>query len=1126
MPNWFNDYRHYSLTGTLNGRTGMTEIPLISPTDNNVQLINLPFTVDPLRNRVINQVGIYPISALYLDFFNSDSFLDSYYEHLWETTPGSYDFRDTSTNWVGTRTQGTAPNRTFILRLEYDTTTVPVVGKIIEYKFYEALPTRIDIITQSSTAENIRINLWARNNSTIDGAFTPDDDFPSWTIYYTLDTTDDTDITLSLRDSWNTAVLPPDPNDPSSTPSPPPPPPSPPPPPVGPPPPPAAVYTGNRILYYDQVWKGNANLALALTKADVGKHNTSSNTLTIINIQNASNTQLDFNPFEINETVYTSDSGFTFKFTNESFIIYLDTNLAGNGYGFIPGSIVSQYCPRVTRDIVLTEDEYLSICGCSSCGCVKNECGCVDGPSTAQDRTVTIVLSEARNVSATIDYESIDPPFIAVSNANGKFCFTNITSGGITANVVGSLTPPLERDPFLGNYIIQRPGVYGFYSLDDCCNATMGDNLGQFLGAHIGIDRHFTARRSQDYNDDNIIVSNWDITGRNVPIGAVKDYWNDASYTYNAIGMSVNANSYSSSSKLLRLTSNNKNNAEITIQHTGGLFVNTDITDTFFKIDNRCDDILTVANNITVNTTMYTRGYAEKHSAPSGTTLDLDVSKAVDFTVPSSTTVVSVNFQKPTATANAVYVCNLIVPSSATIQQSAWNNVLWPEGVIPAASDANPRVLSFMNVHDTSNVTQQSIWYGFGNIIEEGGGGGGDFSFPWYKPTRSHNITILYQWTPTQGVDLDTRTWLTVPAVDLSWENDIVGWNYASQVYIGDAPNSNSDQVMSFSGDDTTANGTEIIVIPVDTIAYSYPSLDDTVAGIVGYANTYIPNYTLEIIPNELSGRAGMNVIYDRVNADVGDVLRVISTPFTLTFAGEFPYSRSNTIVFDARSLNGGGYMVFDEYTANIYWDFIETNQFTSEKFVWIGEKVDGTAPDRVYTIRMECANTYAVWPAVAYQFNMSNTVQYTTEVKFYENVARVYDIHYGEMAPDPTGSDWQLRLYDNAFDSYPLNASPELQLTSNVYSYSSFRANLSTTTVVNPIMGYIYDKYFDIHCGAFWYATRGTGDFSFTLINDVTDSRITLTPSALHRDVVGTGPNEFATFRVFLKYLNIIQIA
>ena len=774
------------------------------------------------------------------------------------------------------------------------------------------------------------------------------------------------------------------------------------------------MSSNTRILYYDQVWKGNANVALALTTADVGKHNTSSNTLTIINIQNTSNNTLDFNPFQIGETVYAGDTDVTFEFLNREFIIYLDTAPGGNGYGFIPGSTVTQYCPRVTKDITLTVDEYLSICGCSSCGCKKDECGCVEGPSTAQDRTITVIMSEAKTVNAIVDYESTNPPYVAVYNADGILCDQNITSGGITANIVGALTPPLERDPFLGNYIIQRPGVYSEYTLDDCGNFVSIDDLSQYLGPHIGIDRHFTGRRSQDYNNDNIIVSNWDITGQNIPIGKVKDYWNNADHSYVSIGMSVNANSYSTSSKLFKLSSKTKGDVKAEIDAKGALFLRANSVDSTFEINNKCNDILTVANNVSVNTTMYTRSYAENHKTLSSATLTLNVAQSSIFTVPSSTTITSINFVKPITKGDAAYSCSIVVPSSSTISAEAWNNVLWPYGQAPIGQATDDRVLSFLNIHESSNIARQQVWYGFGNI-STGAGGGGPGPFLWYKPTRAHDLKLIWSWDVPDPYYLwnpEIRVWFESPETRLwTGEDRSIGWANNGilidrlTVAFGGTSNPYSNGIFSlysiysqppYQLPWASETGREWLEIPIDIMAEAggdNPYYNDNGPQVItvvpasnvflGYSNTsYSAGNTYSgsatTISNSILGTSGLT--YDSSWVSIDDSSKAYSLPFPIMFRGithNFIFVGSNGFLTFGQGFDG---------TNPVNIDVIRLIP-GDRRIIGVYYGTSGVAPNRTFRMRLEYAASYT-----------QTTTNSVIEVTFYENTSgneMLFDVQY-----------------------------------------------------------------------------------------------------------------------------------
>lgn len=774
MSNWFNNYRHYNISTVLNGRTGMTEYPITYPSStNDLNAVLLPFTVDFFRNRISNRIDFYTNYAHYIDFNDNttNTFLFYYIETAWESasTPGTYDvYRwPTITNWAGTLIEGTAPNRTFTFRIEFDTydNSAILTSKVREYKFYEAYPNRLDIAASSSVEENIKIELWKRDDSVSDGIYIPDDEISGWQVYYSITTTDNSSHTLSLRDNWASAVDPiePDPNNPGSPPPgppPPPPPPGPPPPPVPPPPDDAVITANGQLLFYDQVWKGNSDLANAITYATIGNtrfSNTSPSNLHInlINIRNKQNTNNDFVQFEVGDTIYYNGGANTFTFTNRDLVVYLDTATGNNGYGFNPGDIIYQYCPEVSTSVTLTEDDYIAILGCCACGCAGSDCGCDDGPVPAAQRTFKVVLAEEKYLSAEVVTENIYPPFIIIKKADGIFCSEVITTSyGLTANVVGVLSPMLLHDPFYGNYIIERPALYSpadFF--DDICNNYPGEtNLGLYLGPHIGIDKHFTGFINQDYLNTNIIVSNWDITGRNVPIGRVLDLYTNTSVSYNSIAMNATANGHNNLNKLLRLESQRNSNAKFTVHANASTTISANSTNVVFKIENQCDDgIIQISRNrsyvdvtLEANRFLASKSYSEPYYLDSvNGTVNVDLNQGSFFYVNcGNNPVTAINITKPTypvsnSNESIAHSCTLCLLNVPEIAKSVWDNanVSWPYGGNAPKSNGNIAIFTLMNYDDKRNAQfntgpVRDAWFGFeplgantAGVIEVGGGG-------------------------------------------------------------------------------------------------------------------------------------------------------------------------------------------------------------------------------------------------------------------------------------------------------------------------------------------------------------------------------------------------------------------
>lgn len=280
------------------------------------------------------------------------------------------------------------------------------------------------------------------------------------------------------------------------------------------------------FVLYDRVWKGNANLEIAITQGRIGdiNANTGNARIYVLNIQDIANNENDFERFDLNETVYTRDSGIydgqsnlTFEFVNQENIIYLGNPLQVTEptlHGFANGEIVWQDKPAQYVSVVLPEEVYRRTYSCTACGCLGDDCSCGEKVElSAEERTVTVLVKEPQRVQAVVTHESAAPPYITVeqvTGGDGEFLVgLPVTNGQISARVVGSFAPILIKDPYLGNYIVEQPAIYvGDNCFDRCViEEESCENIGLTDGPHIGIDEHFTGRDTQDWNDRNIIIS-------------------------------------------------------------------------------------------------------------------------------------------------------------------------------------------------------------------------------------------------------------------------------------------------------------------------------------------------------------------------------------------------------------------------------------------------------------------------------------------------------------------------------------------------------------------------------------------------------------------------------------------
>lgn len=510
--------------------------------------------------------------------------------------------------------------------------------------------------------------------------------------------------------------------------------------------------SNNQIVIFDKVWNVNANLALAITMADVGSHspNTRNGYITLLNVQNKSNTELNFIPFEVGERIYANDSNLVFTFTALDQVIYLDAPQLANGrynnsgYGFQTGDQISQFCPQESVDVVLTEEEFLSLCGCSSCGCSSSDCACEGGP-TVTNRTVTVVTSEARTITATVMYENNDPPYLVVKDATERFCRYPITNGTITANVVGALSPLAKGNAYYGNYIIERPALYE-NPQNYPEHVVYDPNIGLYLGPHIGIDKHFNSKRSQDYNNDYIIISNWDITGNNVPIGRVLDLYSNPNITYNSIGMSVNVSAYNVRNRLFGLKSTGNSNSQFSVYANGSVVLNAYTSNAVLRIKNSYanGNIVMIATNnyinieppIQGNKFLTTNSYSEPYfsGVPNGT-LTFDLNKGSFFYYDcGNIPVTSINFIKPThyvaqSDISLCHSCTVMLLNLPRIDDNVWENanVLWPAGGLKPNANGSVVVFSFMNYDDRYNTTVtddnlslKDVWFGFEPLLKFG----------------------------------------------------------------------------------------------------------------------------------------------------------------------------------------------------------------------------------------------------------------------------------------------------------------------------------------------------------------------------------------------------------------------
>ena len=311
------------------------------------------------------------------------------------------------------------------------------------------------------------------------------------------------------------------------------------------------VGPNTEIFIFDQVWNDNVNNAYATTIGTVQYYDAANGILDINNLANTSNYELDFGNFEVDENLYLLDSNTTVTYSTLTNILYLarppepeyippeiveeiincaccDSSSSANGannmpeytgcWGFQPGDCVEQRLPDRYVITELTEDEIQEIC--NSCGCGTG-CSCTE-EEIESIRYVPVLVRGAELVRATVVREDCANNALYVKDVTGEFVknYPICKCGGLSdteiqtlcescgcgggcdctdiealqfvqpcAEVVGVFADPQPRFVIDGNYLVERK---------------QWDPLGPF----IGIDKHFTGKRTQDYSDKYLVLSN------------------------------------------------------------------------------------------------------------------------------------------------------------------------------------------------------------------------------------------------------------------------------------------------------------------------------------------------------------------------------------------------------------------------------------------------------------------------------------------------------------------------------------------------------------------------------------------------------------------------------------------
>lgn len=806
MSAWVYNYSTSSIDNTMRGRTGMTKVfdRDIDIYDDYIYYLTLPFEIEPFKSRKANEIWVYTHPPTYIKFGILDGY-DKYIDtnlYLWwkypEDLPAPNDYGDTrngQTNWLGYSVDGDAPNRVFTCRAEfqtYDSITniLSANTKIYEYVFNENAPDKIDIRTSSPDSEPIEIQLYGYNNITLDAPYINEDSLAEPDKDYKVFGNEGSGIRLNLSDTWDTSVPEGGGASGGSGGSP-------------------TNGTGE-AFNYQRVWNSAGLANTASTTGLVAIYEPSNGHIVITNIQNVANTRLVAQKFKVGEQLY-SNTGPAYNVQNMDQIIYLDTAKGGNGYGFTANQTIRQTLP---------------------------------------DGTI---------VSGKVVQENVVPPLIYVTESNAKFRKYPITNGVVTANVVGALSPPLKGEVvfFMPYYVINRNGKYDYINRDEYDNFTFSAANNSVLG-DILVIRPASYPYPITNTDSNYIVANYNDTQSLIPRGNMKDRWTDANTTYTAIKLTANNENMN---MLFDVYSENANNqydyGQFYVYPDGFTYMDNE-TFTGDRYIHGSNKALMIHGNGNSNiwqlgantSSIYNTVFLPQGGGPASDDSSSNIARVWiewnSILTLLGSNVDTIHFQKaddpplylyspyigwywsqaegqqdPYKT--AVHNATLIVKSGTRIKREAWrkyHTFLWPNGIPPKEMDVNyDRIFHFMNIHDPINTANNNVWYCFN--------ASGEVLFPWFKDNRPHTYTLTYSWTSAGGTDLDTRTWITVPSGLYDGQNNIVGWNYNSEVRMGAKLCSNGTNMLTFSGDDTSSGGYETIQVPIDAIAFNpnYPEL-------------------------------------------------------------------------------------------------------------------------------------------------------------------------------------------------------------------------------------------------------------------------------------------------------------
>lgn len=851
------------------------------------------------------------------------------------------------------------------------------------------------------------------------------------------------------------------------------------------------------------VYNKSSNIAQSNTIGVVMYYDQPNTYMDVYNLVNTSNNELPMTKFDVGERIWVANTNTSFYYKDYTEILYLyppatftidGTSNTGNN---INDSIENYCCESTSNNLI--KDSFGNWFPPET---IDTRChGFAANDIIWQDRT------DGKRVLALVAKEDCANGALFIDKATGLFQKDRMIykdNGSIAANVWSVFANTTGKITLPRQYIVSMPD-YG-----------PGPNRTTPPLA-IFIDTANTA--NIEPTDEYYVVPNLILGVDNIPIGNVNDLFANANLSFTTLGLKVTDYVNSIGNKLLNITSNNKTNTAFTIDVNGGLTTNSSSnlnSNILFSVANSNSRLFLVSNansaqtfiNAKIDKTMHVKTYTEDalfvRSINGVLTLDLRNSHTFIVSTDATPAISTINIIKPSydLNANVAYSATMIFGGSAIVSPSAWvtAGVQWPGGIKP--NIANSKVISILNTSDSNT------WYGFsgtsfiyantgsGNGLGPGGVG---HNFIWYDPAKSYTFTILNSWTSDQGTDLDTRTWITVPNASPSWANVVLGWNYASNVYIGTAPSNVAQTSIVWSGDDTTSSGYEKIVIPIETIIASDPALyygEGTY--LTGYNNVY--SYGTETIAVSNMDKNGLvdSGWYDTDDGYYGP----ISLPWNFNFANGNVYTEVYVGSNGYLTFGGGSGTINGGSTNPEFDKILLCNGDRRNRFLYYGV-YDGVAPNRRFRIYIEDIANYS-----------QSGIDTVYQITFYENDNAKLDIEFGING---TNYNATTGIYSASGVQY---LAPWGNLVNSGFTVTA--ATLSST----PIYTTAYtNPYIDIHVGAFWYGVRNNGYFNFEIKNDITGSKISLLPNVQHRNQVGTGLNEWAVFRLYLDYLNLVQI-